>query len=269
MTLAKRFLLLLLLPAYGTCSEQYKVTDQVFFDITIGGQDAGRIVIGLFGDIVPKTVKNFKILAADGVKARKYGNNTPFHRVIRNFMIQGGDVESGNGLGTLSIYGKHFKDENFIVKHTAPGFVSMANSGPNTNGCQFFIITQPTPWLDGKHVVFGRREGDYRKYRWRKRRPGMTDKSGGGCVRRPVIMETSDDDDDDVLTPQLVSEQLAVCITSTDKEPITVIEGMDIVHKIEGQKTYEDDRPIANVNIAASGLLPLKEPFYVNDDANE
>ncbi|XP_046676804.1 peptidyl-prolyl cis-trans isomerase-like [Homalodisca vitripennis] len=204
MTLAKRFLLLLLLPAYGTCSEQYKVTDQVFFDITIGGQDAGRIVIGLFGDIVPKTVKNFKILAADGVKARKYGNNTPFHRVIRNFMIQGGDVESGNGLGTLSIYGKHFKDENFIVKHTAPGFVSMANSGPNTNGCQFFIITQPTPWLDGKHVVFGR-----------------------------------------------------------------VIEGMDIVHKIEGQKTYEDDRPIANVNIAASGLLPLKEPFYVNDDAND
>ncbi|XP_053696293.1 peptidyl-prolyl cis-trans isomerase, rhodopsin-specific isozyme [Sabethes cyaneus] len=141
--------------AATTRSALFRVTSQVYMDISIDGKVHGRVIIGLFGEEAPKTVENFREICINGIDGISY-KGSRIHRVIQKFMVQGGDIVSGDGHGSISIYGSYFDDENLNINHTSSGFVAMANRGPNTNGCQFYITTMPAPWLNGKHTIFGK-----------------------------------------------------------------------------------------------------------------
>ena len=180
---------------------------RVFFDIAIGGQKEGRIVFELFTDAVPKTAENFRALCTGEKGVGNSGKplhfkGCIFHRIIPKFMIQGGDFTKGNGTGGESIYGEKFEDEAFVFKHDRPGYLSMANAGPNTNGSQFFITTVPTPHLDGKHVIFGRvikGMGAVRKLE------NVKTGEGDSPVKPCVILncgELADGEDDGIAVPQ-------------------------------------------------------------------
>ncbi len=158
---------------------------RVALEVRIGDESAGTVVLELFKDVTPKTAENFRALCTGEKGEDMSYAGSPFHRIIPDFMIQGGDFTKGNGTGGKSIYGDRFPDENFEIKHTEAGLLSMANAGPNTNGSQFFITLAATPWLDGKHVVFG------------KVVEGMdvvqameAEGSRSGETRRPVVLES-------------------------------------------------------------------------------
>merc|ERR1711926_2698 len=158
-----------------SCQQQQQPRTKVYFRVSADGEDLGQINMELFDEVVPRTARNFKEIAT-GEAGFSYKGSI-FHRVIPNFMLQGGDFEHFDGTGGRSIYGNKFDDENFLIKHASPGLLSMANSGPDTNGSQFFITVKETPWLDGKHVVFGRID-DQNSFDIVKQIEGMGSQSG-------------------------------------------------------------------------------------------
>jgi peptidylprolyl isomerase len=169
---------------------------KVWFDISIAGTAAGRINFILFNDIVPLTAENFRCLCTGEKGVGKSGKNlhykgSVFHRVIPNFMLQGGDFTNFNGTGGESIYGNKFNDENFKLKHEQVGLLSMANSGKNTNGSQFFVTTVLTPWLDGKHVVFGQVADEDS---WKLVQKIESFGSDSGATKKKIVIEDCGED---------------------------------------------------------------------------
>lgn len=144
------------LAAVGDCLS-FTVTSRIYMDVKHNKQPLGRITFGLFGKLAPKAVANFRHICLRGINGTSYVG-ARFHRVVDRFLVQGGDILNGDGTGSISIYGDYFEDEEkgLEVEHNRPGYLGMANRGPHTNGCQFYVTTVGAKWLDGKHTVFGK-----------------------------------------------------------------------------------------------------------------
>merc|ERR1712193_19077 len=168
--------------------QQQPQRTKVQFRVSADNEDYGVINLELFDEVVPRTVANFAAIASGQNPQGFSYKGTIFHRIIPQFMLQGGDFERFDGTGGQSIYGPKFDDENFLIKHASPGLLSMANSGPNTNGAQFFITTVKTPWLDDKHVVFGRVD-DQESFNVVKRIEALG--SSGGTPSKQVVITDS------------------------------------------------------------------------------
>merc|ERR1711990_706464 len=168
--------------------QQQPQRSKVQFRVSADNEDYGVINMELFDEVVPRTVANFVAIASGQNQQGFSYKNTIFHRIIPQFMLQGGDFERFDGTGGQSIYGPSFEDENFLIKLASPGLLSMANSGPNTNGAQFFITTVKTPWLDDKHVVFGRVD-DQESFNVVKRIEALG--SSGGTPSKQVVITDS------------------------------------------------------------------------------
>lgn len=154
MHLTKIFYILLSVLTAANCLS-FTVTSRIYIDVKHQKKPLGRIVFGLFGKLAPKAVSNFRHICLRGINGTTYVGSK-FHRVINRFLIQGGDIINGDGTGSISKYGDFFADEALNVEHNRPGYLGMANRGPNTNGCQFYVTTVAAKWLDGKHTVFGK-----------------------------------------------------------------------------------------------------------------
>ncbi|XP_050526989.1 uncharacterized protein LOC126897443 [Daktulosphaira vitifoliae] len=187
----------------ATALQTFEVTDTGYFDLEVAGKQIGRMEIGLFGRLAPKTVENFITILTKGIDGQTYVG-TRFHRILKGLVIQGGDIVNNDGSGSISIYGDTFPDEILTINHTEMGFVGMANSGPDTNGCQFYITTKPLSRLDGKHVVFGK-----------------------------------------------------------------LVNGLDILYKIEHLPTDAIGRPNMEIRIKSCGLLEKKPPYTITDHSNK
>ncbi|KAK3332428.1 40 kDa peptidyl-prolyl cis-trans isomerase [Cercophora scortea] len=263
-------------PKNAATDEIKKARSRVFFDITIGGKNAGRIVFELYNDLVPRTVENFRALCTGEKGVGRMGKplhykGSGFHRVIKQFMIQGGDFTAGNGTGGESIYGAKFEDENLDLKHDRPFLLSMANAGPGTNGSQFFVTTVPTPHLDGKHVVFGHVLSGKSVVRKIENLPTQSDKPNKDVIiadcgelspTDTIFTETKAADafgdeyedfpEDEVNNDQPLSAQRIIKIATDCKE--------------FGNKAFKSGNPSAALDKYQKGLRYLNEDPDIDDE---
>ncbi|KAJ2663926.1 peptidyl-prolyl cis-trans isomerase cpr6 [Coemansia sp. RSA 1199] len=246
---------------------------RVFFDITIGGTPAGRVVMELYKDKVPKTAENFRALCTGEKGEGKLGKplsykGCTFHRIIPQFMIQGGDFTAGNGTGGESIYGEKFEDEAFPYKHDRPYLLSMANAGPNTNGSQFFVTTVNTPHLDNKHVVFGQ----VLKGRYVVKAIEGTPTGANDVPAEPVIIancgELQPGEDDGCTPVDGVPEDPEDYETSGDSEDITPETLLEIGQKMKasGNDEFKQGNLEAAIAKYSKGLRYLREMIVFDKD---